>query len=119
MLVLPRITAPAFFKRPTRRASSLIEANARSASFIGGSRKCRPESRGTLENPFLAAQIAERSDVREDQRHAELVFRAHLAERDAAVFERDAAAAAVVADLHKLVLQGVVGQIVADAAGGA
>src|SRR5207245_8582159 len=73
----------------------------------------------TLENPFLAAQIAERSDVREDQGHAELVFRAHLAERDAAVFERDAAAAAVVADLHKLVLQGVLGQIVAVAAGGA
>src|SRR5258705_49338 len=38
-----------------------------------------------------------------------------LAEFDAAIFEGEAAAFAVVTDLHKLILQGAIGDVVADA----
>src|SRR5262249_45075369 len=47
--------------------------------------------------------------------HAELIFRTDRAEVDAAIFERDAAATAVVIHLHDLVLQYAVGDVVADA----
>ena len=64
------------------------------------------------------AEVAECADVRDDERHAELILRTDLAESDAAVFDRETAAAPVVADLHKLVLQCIVGDVVADASGG-
>jgi hypothetical protein len=69
-----------------------------------------------LKNLFLAAEVAEGADVGDGEGDAELVFRAHLAEDDAAVFEREATAVSVVGDLHDLVLQGAVLKVVAYAA---
>src|SRR4029077_1951318 len=48
---------------------------------------------------------------------AKLIFRAYLTQGDAPVFHGNAAAAAVVADLNQLILQGAVGEVVADAGG--
>src|ERR1700693_4822625 len=70
-----------------------------------------------LEHLFLAPQISERPDVSNDQSDAELVLRAHLPEGQAAILERDSAAGAIVADLHQLILQELLLQIVAEAKG--
>src|SRR6266851_7901006 len=59
------------------------------------------------------AQIPEIADVRDDERNAELILRAHLPEVDAAIFDGEAAAAAVVAELNDLVLQRLVFEVVA------
>ena len=67
-----------------------------------------------LENLFLPAQIPERSDVSNDQRHAKLIFRADRAERQAPVFQRDPAAGSVVADLHELILQDLLLDVIAE-----
>jgi len=48
-------------------------------------------------------QIPERSDVRDNERDAELILRAYLAEVDAPIFDGDAAASPVVTELHDLV----------------
>src|SRR5258708_722814 len=71
----------------------------------------------SLEDFFLAAQIAEGADIGDGKRDAELILSAYLAEGDAAVFEGEAAAVAVVSDLGDLVLKRGVLKIVADAAG--
>src|SRR6266849_891941 len=60
------------------------------------------------------AQIPEIADVRDDEREAKLILRAHLPEVDAAIFDGEAAAAAVVAELNDLVLQRLVFEVVAD-----
>lgn len=73
--------------------------------------------RRELEDVFLAAEISEGADVGDDEGGGEAVFGADLAEVDAAIFEGEAAAAAVVADLHELALQDLVGEIVADTGG--
>ena len=73
----------------------------------------RPE----LKDVFLAAEISERADVGDDEGGGEAVFGADLTEVDAAVFESEAAAVSVVADLHELALQDLVGEIVANAGG--
>jgi hypothetical protein len=39
-------------------------------------------------NFFLPPQIPKRPDIRDDKRRPKLIFRAHLAQRDAAVFQR-------------------------------
>ncbi len=70
-----------------------------------------------LKDFFLAAQIAERADIGDGERDAELILGAYLAEGDAAVFEGEAAAVAVVSDLGDLVLQRAVLNVVADATG--
>ena len=70
-----------------------------------------------LEDFFLAAEIAERADIGDGERDAELILSAYLAEGDAAVFEGEAAAVTVVSDLGNLVLQRAVLNVVADAAG--
>src|SRR5690348_13958318 len=69
-------------------------------------------SRG-LENFVPMPQIAECPDVGNDERHAKLVFRADVGEVDAAIFQREAAAASVVSGLHDLVLQRLIGEVVA------
>src|SRR5690348_10125086 len=70
---------------------------------------------GKLEDVFLAAKISEGADIGDDESRGKAILRADLAEIDAAVLESEAAAAAVVADLHELALQGLVGEIVAQA----
>ena len=73
----------------------------------------RPE----LEDVFLAAEISEGADVGDDEGGGEAIFGADLAEVDAAILEGEAAAVSVVADLHELALQDLVGEIVANAGG--
>ena len=63
---------------------------------------------------FLAAEITEAADVGDDEGGGEAILGAHLAEVDTAVFEGEAAAVAVVADLHELALEGLIGEVVAD-----
>src|SRR6267154_1135565 len=75
------------------------------------------ENREKLEDFFLVAEVSEGADVGDDEGHAQLIVRAHLAQSDAAIFEGDAAAFAIVADLRELVLQGAVGDVVADSGG--
>lgn len=76
------------------------------------------KARGSeLEDFVLAAEITEGADIGDDEGGGEAVFGADLAEVDAAVFEGQAAATAVVADLDELILQDFVGEIVADAGG--
>src|SRR5580692_6320300 len=70
--------------------------------------------RRELEDFFLAAEITEGADVGDDEGGGEAIFGADLAEVDAAVLESEAAAVSVVADLHELALQGLVGEVVAD-----
>src|SRR6266568_6816923 len=102
---------------------SLMEAKARSASFIGATlnhtRRCRAEAPRYKCQPsinfFLVAKIPERADIGDDEGNAELIFRAHLAEGDAAVFDGQAATGAVVAELRQLILQSICGQVVTDA----
>src|SRR6266478_1881342 len=59
-------------------------------------------------------QIPERADVRDNERDAELILRTYLAEVDAPIFDGDAAASPVVTELHDLVLQRLVVEVVAD-----
>src|SRR5271163_499775 len=103
-------------QRTRRRRKMQIPRYARDNTYQvpDDTRKLRD---GTLEDFFLVAEIAEGADVGDDEGDAELVFCADLAEGDAAVFDGEAAAVAVVADLDELVLQGLVGEIVADAGG--
>ncbi len=61
------------------------------------------------------AEVSEGANVGDDEGDAELVIGADLAEFDAAVFEGEATAFAVVTDLHELILQGAIGDVVADA----
>ena len=77
----------------------------------------RHARRRELEDLFLAAEISEGADVGDDEGGGEAVFGADLAEVDAAVFEGEAAAVSVVADLDELALQDLVGEIVANASG--
>src|SRR6266705_625962 len=58
-------------------------------------------------------EISEVTYVRDDERKAKLILRAHLPEVDAAIFDGEAAAAAVVAELNDLVLQSLVLEVVA------
>ena len=81
------------------------------------SNETRRWTRRELEDVFLAAEISEGADVGDDEGGGEAVFGADLAEVDAAIFEGEAAAVAVVADLDELALQDLVGEIVADAGG--
>src|SRR6266851_1734745 len=71
-------------------------------------------TRDGLEDFFLMKEIPESADVRDDERDAELILRAHLPEVDAPIFDSEAAAAAVVTELNDLVLQRLVLEIVAD-----
>ena len=57
-------------------------------------------------------EIPEVANVRDDEREAELILRAHLPEVDATIFDGQAAAAAVVAELNDLVLQSLVLEVV-------
>src|SRR5258707_15399561 len=76
------------------------------------------EKRGTeLKDFFLVAKVSESADVGDYEGDAELIVGAHLAESKAAELESEAAAFAVVTDLHGLALQGAIGDVVADAAG--
>src|SRR3989475_2460291 len=68
-----------------------------------------------LEDSFLVTEIPEVANVRDDEREAELILRAHLPEVDAAIFDGEATAAAVVTELNDLVLQRLVLEIVAQA----
>src|SRR5258705_3468752 len=61
------------------------------------------------------AQIPESANISDDERDTELIFRANLSEVDAAVFDGQAAAVAVVTELHELGLQRFVLEVVADA----
>ena len=70
-----------------------------------------------LKDPFLAAQVAKGSDVGDGKRDTKLIFGAHLAQRDAPVFEGKPAAISVVCDLRDLVLQRAVLDVVAHATG--
>src|SRR6266851_3405395 len=88
MLVLPSRTAPAPLSCATTTASSL---------------------------GMNSRKIFERTDVGDHERDAELILGADLAKVDAAVFEGDAAAVAVVTGLDDLVLQRLIGEVVADA----
>ena len=92
-----------------RDAGNLIGEGAGDAQ-----QKQRDTRRKALEDAFLAAEITEGADVGNDEGGGKAILRADLAEVDAAIFEGEAAAAPVVADLHKLVLQGLVGEVVAN-----
>src|SRR6266446_1534874 len=104
---------------------SLMEAKARSVSFIGATlnhtRRCHAEAARykcqPSKNFFLVAKIPEGADIGDDEGDSELIFRAHLAEGDAAVFHGQAATSAVVAGLRQLILQSICGQVVTDARG--
>src|SRR6266571_586143 len=104
---------------------SLMEAKARSASFIGATlnhtRRCHARASRYKCQPskdfFLVAKIPEGADIGDDEGDSELILRAHLAEGDAAVFDGQAATGAAVAELRQLILQGVCGQVVTDACG--
>src|SRR5690348_4538342 len=72
---------------------------------------------GMLEDMFLAAKISEGADIGDDESRGKAILRPDLAEVDAAVLESEAAAAAIVAHLHGLALQGLVGEVVAQARG--
>src|SRR2546427_296152 len=67
-----------------------------------------------LEDSFLVTEIPEVANVRDDEREAELILRAHLPEVDAAIFDGEATAAAVVTELNDLVLQRLVLEIADD-----
>src|SRR5215472_6540472 len=102
-----------------------MEAKARSLSVMDDSlhhlstRGLRPPATGnhSLENFVTVPEISDRPDVGEDERDAKLIFRAHGAEVQPAVLEREPAATSVIADLNDLVLQGLVGEVVPDAPG--
>src|SRR5580693_1602919 len=111
-----------------RREISSMEEKARSDSVVGGTvdlerknltqrsqRAQKTRRREELEDFFLAAEITEGADVGDDEGGGETIFGADLAEVDAAVFEGEAAAVSVVADLDELALEGLVGEVVADA----
>ena len=68
-----------------------------------------------LEDLFLAAEVTEAADVGDDEGDAELVVGADLAEFEAAIFESEATAAAVVAELDELILKSVVRNVIAHA----
>src|SRR6266480_3062073 len=101
--------------------TSSMDAKARSVSFIGvilnHSRTCRRLKRHRqawrLEDSFLMAEIPERANVGDDEGETKLILRAHLSEVDAAIFDSEAAAAAVVTELHDLVLQCLVLKVIA------
>src|SRR5262249_50977210 len=65
-------------------------------------------------NFLLSADVAERTEVGDDEGDAELIFRTDCAEGDAPIFERDAATAAVVIHVPNLVLQDAIGDVIAD-----
>src|SRR6267154_1498640 len=67
-----------------------------------------------LEVSFLMAEIPERANVGDDEGETKLILRAHLSEVDAAIFDSEAAAAAVVTELHDLVLQCLVLKVIAE-----
>src|SRR5438045_6398374 len=92
-------------------------AMVRISGEMEGPKKLEFQTDRRLENALLAAQISEGSNVRDDEGHAELIVVAHLPQRDAAVFEGEPAARAVVADLHQLVLPGIVDEVVAQPSG--
>src|SRR5437773_955336 len=101
--------------------TSSMDAKARSVSFIGvilnHSRPCRRLKRHRqawrLEDSFLMAEVPERANVGDDEGETKLILRAHLSEVDAAIFDSEAAAAAVVTELHDLVLQCLVLKVIA------
>ena len=64
---------------------------------------------------FLVPEISKGADVGNHKRDAELIFCSDLAKVDAAVFDGEAAAAAIVTGLDDLVLQSFIGEIVAKA----
>src|SRR6266852_236627 len=84
-------------------------------SRLGGDRRRQVLHNHPLEDSFLMTEIPEVANVRDDEREAELILRAHLPEVDAAIFDGEAAAAAVVAELNDLILQSLVLEIVAQA----
>src|SRR5260370_204696 len=90
-----------------------------------------PRSRGPLRPPgakssdsaFLASagatsvvmgEISEGGDGRDDKRKGELILLGHRAEVDGTVLEGQAAAAAIVTELHDLALQCLVLEVVAE-----
>src|SRR5467141_953393 len=105
---------PALFlagcKSPTRHSPAKPSRRAGSQRYGDGASSPRP-----LEQLFLPPQISERPDVGNDQGDAELVLRAHLPKGQAAILDRDSAAGAVVADLHQLILQVLLLNVVAHA----
>src|SRR5579872_143121 len=114
-----------------RRAISWMEAKAKSVSVIGGTVASetgkefnteRTEStedteKRLLEDFFLTAQVTETADVGDDEGCGKAILGAYCAEDDPAILECQAAAVSVVADLHQLALQGLVGEVVANAGG--
>src|SRR5467141_4824678 len=84
-------------------------------SRLGGDRCRQVLHNHPLEDSFLMTEIPEVANVRDDEREAELILRAHLPEVDAAIFDGEAAAAAVVAELNDLILQSLVLEVVAQA----
>src|SRR5260221_11000403 len=68
-----------------------------------------------LENVFVASQISKGPDVSNDQCDSELILGAALPEGQAPILERDSAAGAVVADLHQLILQKLLLEVIAEA----
>src|SRR5260370_841730 len=101
---------------------SSMDANATSESLMGVSLNHGRRDSGQnpvlhkprLEDSFLMTEISEGADVRDDKRQAELILLAHLAEVDATVLEGQAAAAAIVTELHDLALQCLVLEVVAE-----
>ena len=59
-------------------------------------------------------QIPEGADVRDNERDAELILSAYLAEVDASIFDGDATASPVVTELRDLILQRLVFEVVTD-----
>src|ERR1017187_4090590 len=74
-------------------------------------------SRSHLENLLLPAQISESPDIRDDKRDPKLIVGAHLPQRNAPIFDSQPATIPVVTDLYQLILQRIVGDVVAYAAG--
>src|SRR5690349_6313773 len=103
--------------------TSSMDAKASSASFMRATLNHNrrypdwiswEDTRPSLKNLLLAAQIPESADVRDDECDAELILRAHLPEIDAPILDGEPAAASVVTHLNDLVLQRLVFEIVAE-----
>ena len=115
-------------ERAPRLRSGLRFAQQRRQSAIGAPRGGRrrktggdelrpykPKRQRELINFILFVEVAEGADVGDYQGQAELIFIAQGAEGQARVFDGEAAAGTVVADLHEFVLHLVQAEIVAVA----
>ncbi len=67
-----------------------------------------------LKNTFLTRQSSKRTNICNRQRHEKLIVVAERAQKQPAVFETDAAAAAIVACLYNFILEYMLDRVVGN-----